>query len=99
MEWRPSIEQVLVPIFDAPACGCRCCEAGQRERRGEYVLAKAGIRVLRIEGIDQQCIASLDESSRLGGIETRRGRHLTGNPALWDGAVEGLVRVDHEVTL
>ena len=36
------------------------------------MLAKAGVGVLGIERIDQQRVAPLDESARLGGIENGR---------------------------
>ena len=95
LEWRTAIEQVLVPVFDAPMRGRRGGKAGQRERRREHVLAEAGIGVLGIERIDQEGVAPLDESARLVRIERGRGRHFAGNPALRDGAKERLVGVDH----
>src|SRR5579862_7061631 len=59
------------------------------------MLAEAGIGVLGIEGIDQQRVAALEKPAGFGGIESRRGGHLAGDPALRDGAKKGLVRCDH----
>src|SRR5271157_5787664 len=96
-KWRPSVEQILVPILDAPVCGSRRGKAGQGKGRREHVLAEARIRVLGIEGIDQQGIvpldtllddARVDRLAALAGIERGSGGHFTGNPALQDGTDE-----------
>src|SRR5262244_602126 len=50
-----SLQQILVPVTDLPSSRCCSSDACQRQGRGEHVLAKTGIYVLRIKGIDQLC--------------------------------------------
>src|SRR5581483_7976891 len=44
---RAAVEQVFVPVLDAPVSGRDRREAGERERWRQNVLAEAGVRVLR----------------------------------------------------
>src|ERR1039458_344822 len=99
LEGRPSLEEVLVPVFHTPARGRGRDKAGQRERRRKHVLAEAGVGVLRIEGVDQERVAALDESTGLSVIENRCNGHLAGDPAFGDGVKEGLIGCDHGCTL
>ena len=54
------MQQVFVPVLDAPVRGRGRGEAGQGERGGEHMLAKASVRVLGIEGVDQERIVLLN---------------------------------------
>jgi hypothetical protein len=76
-----------------------CGKAAQGEGRREHVLAETRIRVLRIKRVDQQSILWSHRAARLMGIKRRWGGHLGGNPALPDGAKEGLVGCNHGRTL
>ena len=63
------------------------------------MLAKAGMRVLGIERIDQQRITALEEFARMFVIENGRMQHFRRNPPLADGMKKGILRVDHGCTL
>src|SRR6185437_14414031 len=76
-EWaargRP-IEQVLVPIFDAPV-GRGCSGGG-----GEDVLTETRVGILGVEGVDEQGVTRLDGTAGAG-VESGRGRHFSGEEA------------------
>src|SRR3984957_4125305 len=95
MRRRPTVEQVLVPIFDAPVRGRSRGEAGERECRRQDVLAEAGVRVLGIEGINQERIVRLERAGSDNGIKRRRNLHFKWNPAFGNRAKERLVRAGH----
>ena len=92
---RPSMQQVLVPIFDAPVGGRGGGEAGQGQSRSQHVLAKAGVGILGIEGVDQQSVAALHESTVLRVIENGCMQHFRWDPPLGEGADEGFLAVTH----
>ncbi len=70
-------------------------EAGQRQRRRQYVLAKACVRVLGVERVDQQSVMLLYRRSR-GICQLRRRGHLLRNPALLCGPLERFFRRNHD---
>src|SRR5205823_10964633 len=54
LKGRWSIEQIFVPVCDAPMLWRCGCEAGQRKRWSQHVLPERRMRILRIERIEQQ---------------------------------------------
>ncbi len=93
------MQQILVPVVDAPVGRAGRGKAGQGEGGGEDVLAETGVRILGVEGIDQERVLGLRWSAGLIGIERRRGGHLEGNPTFGDWTKERLIGRDHECTL
>ena len=49
-----ALQEILVPVAHVPVRRCRARDARQRKRRRKDVLAVAGARILRIEGIHEQ---------------------------------------------
>src|ERR1700686_3696746 len=92
---RTSVEQILVPVLHPPMLGRRRSKAGQGKRGREHVLAEARIRVLGIEGIDQERVMGLDRAAWFVRLERRRGGHLARNPPSGDGAKRGLTGCNH----
>jgi hypothetical protein len=75
---RRPLEEVLVPVLHGPI-GRGCAgDAGQREGGGQDVLAEARMRILRVEGVDEQRQPPLDRSRQETRIQRGRCAHLFG---------------------
>ena len=79
-KWRSSIEKILVPVVNAPMFRRGGGETGQGERWREHVLAEAGIRILGIEGVDQERVVRLDRSAWNAWVEERAQSRVTSTP-------------------
>ena len=77
---RPAVEQIFIPILDAPVAGCSGGEAGERERGRQHMLPEAGVGIFGIKGVDEQRRARPDRRRRGGGIEEWWPHHFRGTP-------------------
>src|SRR5580658_2965534 len=93
----PAVQQVFVPISYVPVFGSRRGKASESEGGSEHVFAEAGVRVFRIEGIDQKGEAWLERSRGCSGIEERRAGHLRRKPKGTSGLEKGCGRSAHEI--
>src|SRR4051794_33459946 len=79
-EWfnrRRALQEVFVPISDAPMGGSRGGDARQRQRRRQHMLSKAGMRVLGIERIDEQRGPRTDRTRTKMRVQLRRDSKLS----------------------
>ncbi len=76
---RRALQEVLVPVADGPLGRRRGRDARQRERRGQHVLAEAGVRVLGVEGVDEQRVSRRRRRRAQVGVEPRRHAQLLGH--------------------
>ncbi len=74
---RRPLEEVLVPEAHVPAFGRRGRDARERERRREDVLAEARVRVLRVEGVQEEGEARRRRPRAESRVEPRRLAQLT----------------------
>ena len=79
MARRMSLKQILVPVIDGPVLRRARGNARQSERRGQHVLAKAGMRVLWIEGIEQEGVMRDYSIGSECNVESRSFAHSPGN--------------------
>ncbi len=63
------------------------------------MLAEAGVRVLGIEGIEEERVSRLDWRWDEDRVEPRRREHFRWVPSLSEGGQERRRRIDHESTL
>src|SRR5712671_747515 len=96
---RPSVEEVLVEIVNAPMLRRGRSKAGQGKRGSEYMLAETCIRVLGIKRVDEQRKVRLDWLRWHVQVKQRRSRHFPGNPTLLDQPQERLSGSKHGQTL
>ena len=63
------------------------------------MLSETGIRIFRIEGVDEQCVARFDRGGWIPTVESRSVDHLRRNPVSPRGPQKWLVGRDHSLTL
>jgi len=74
------VEEVFVPISDAPVGRRSGGEASEGERGSEDVFAEAGVSVFRVEGIEQDGVTGLAWSHGEVVVEFGRFEHGAGTP-------------------
>jgi hypothetical protein len=98
-EGRTPIQQVFVPILNPPVVRRGGGKAAQRQSGGQHVLAETGVRIFRIERVDEQCVARFDRGGRISTVKPRSVDHLRRNPAFPRRPQKWLVGRDHPLTL
>jgi hypothetical protein len=58
IERRRALQQILVPVPQCPVLGRAGCHGRQRQRRRQDMFAEAGMRILAVEGIDQERVTT-----------------------------------------
>src|SRR6266576_153635 len=81
LTWRAPVQQIFVPVLNTPVIGRGGGEAAHSQTGSEHVLAKTGVWILRVEGIDQQRVVRFNGRPGGSGVEQRSMSHLSGNPA------------------
>ncbi len=87
---RRALQQVLIPVRHLPVRRRRARDARQRQRRRQDVLAEAGVRVLRVERVDQQGRLRPQPARPDGGVERGGLPQCAGNPRRPHGRVRCL---------
>ena len=73
------MQQILVKVRNPPVRRSRRRETGQRQRRREYMLAETGVRILRVERVDQEGVARAYRTGVQVGVEPRSLAHRLRN--------------------
>jgi hypothetical protein len=66
-----SMQQVFVPVLDAPMIRRGCGQAGQGETWGQHVLAEARVGIFRIERVNEQSIVRFDRGTQVTRVGPR----------------------------